>query len=110
MADPADGPRPPDARIASLDALRGAALCGILLINIFAMGGPIAMERPMAPPALGQPDWQIWIVARLFVTGTMRGLFSLLFGAGLVLFIGDSASVDRSRSMLVGSFFCCCLG
>jgi uncharacterized protein len=103
------GPRPPAARIASIDALRGLALCGILLINIFQMGGPVAMERPLAPPAPGDADWQVWIAAQLFVAGTMRGLFSLLFGAGLLIFLGDDEGADRSslcvrRLLLLLSF------
>lgn len=90
-------PVPPKDRIAALDALRGVALCGILLINIFDMGGPVAMDRPMGAPALGDPDWQVWTVAQLFVTGTMRGLFSMLFGIGLILFVGDDESAERSK-------------
>ncbi|ATE64850.1 DUF418 domain-containing protein [Rhizorhabdus dicambivorans] len=90
-------PADPTRRIVSLDALRGIALCGILLINIFDMGGPVAMDRPMAPPSIADPDWQVWGFAQLFVTGTMRGLFSMLFGIGLLLFVGDGDSVDRPR-------------
>jgi len=92
-------PRPadPSQRLLSIDALRGVALCGILLINIFAMGGPVGMDRPLGPPLLGDPDWQVWGFARLFVTGTMRGLFSMLFGIGLLMFVGDDDSADRSR-------------
>lgn len=93
-------PVAPAQRIASLDALRGLALCGILLINIFQMGGPIAMDRPLSAPALGEPDWQVWTIAKLFVTGTMRGLFSLLFGVGLLLFVGDMDDADRTRLYL----------
>jgi uncharacterized protein len=90
-------PADPARRIASIDALRGIALCGILFINIFDMGGPIAMDRPMSAPAIADPDWQIWGFAQLFVTGTMRGLFSMLFGIGLLLFVGDDDGADRSR-------------
>lgn len=92
-------PRPvqPAARIASLDALRGIALCGILLINIWDMGGPIAMDRPLSSPAIGDSDWQIWGFAHLFVTGTMRGLFSMLFGVGLLLFVGDEQGGGRTK-------------
>jgi uncharacterized protein len=87
----------PASRLLSLDALRGVALCGILLVNIFRMGGPIAMERPLSTPALGDGDWQIWIIAGLFVTGTMRGLFSLLFGVGLMIFVSGEGSAGRVR-------------
>ncbi|KKC24399.1 DUF418 domain-containing protein [Sphingomonas sp. SRS2] len=84
-------PRPadPSRRIRSIDALRGVALCGILLINIFDMGGPIAMDRPLTLPTSGDPDWQVWTVTQIFIAGTMRGLFSMLFGIGLLIFIGD---------------------
>ena len=90
-------PVQPAARIAALDALRGVALCGILLINIWDMGGPVAMDRPMAPPAITNPDWRIWSFAHLFVTGTMRGLFSMLFGVGLILFVGSEEGSERIR-------------
>lgn len=93
-------PVDPAARIASIDALRGIALCGILLVNIFDMGGPIAMDRPLTVPTLGDPDWQVWAIAQLFITGTMRGLFSMLFGVGLLIFVGDDPSADRSRLYL----------
>ncbi|MET0374100.1 MAG: DUF418 domain-containing protein [Rhizorhabdus sp.] len=88
-------PADPSGRLGSIDALRGIALCGILLINIFDMGGPIAMDRPMALPSLSDPDWQIWTVAQLFITGTMRGLFSMLFGIGLLIFIGNGGGTER---------------
>lgn len=88
-------PANPLHRIRSIDALRGAALCGILLVNIFDMGGPLAMDRPMTVPSAGDPDWQVWTVAQLFITGTMRGLFSMLFGIGLLIFVGDDDSADR---------------
>ena len=80
--------------------MRGFALCGILLMNIFQMGGPFAMDRPFAAPSLGDPDWHVWTVAQLFVAGTMRGLFSLLFGVSLLISIGDDESADKTRRYL----------
>lgn len=88
-------PADPARRIRSIDALRGVALCGILLVNIFDMGGPIAMDRPLTVPSAADPDWQIWTLSQLFITGTMRGLFSMLFGIGLLIFIGNEGSADR---------------
>lgn len=89
-------PSDPGERIASIDALRGIALCGILLVNIFQMGGPFAMDRPFAAPSPGNADWQVWIFSELAIAGTMRGLFSLLFGAGLVIALGNDRSDDPS--------------
>jgi len=96
----APSPVDPLRRIASLDVLRGIALCGILFVNIPDMGGPIGMDRPLGSPSIADPDWLVWGFSQLFVTGTMRGLFSMLFGIGLLLFIGDDESADRSRLYL----------
>lgn len=75
----------PAQRLESLDLLRGFALCGILLVNIIFMGGPWDQFHPQLPPTLANPDWGVWIVQHLFVQGSMRGMFTLLFGAGMLL-------------------------
>ena len=72
-------------RLESLDLLRGFALCGILLVNIMMMGGAWDQYHPDLPPTLTNPDWSAWIIQHLFVQGSMRGLFTLLFGAGMLL-------------------------
>jgi uncharacterized protein len=76
-------------RIEAIDALRGFALIGIYFINITVMGGPIDMEQPPGAPDLANPDWQVWLASEIFVYGTMRGLFSILFGASALLFLGN---------------------
>ena len=69
-------------RLESLDLLRGFALCGILLVNIISMGGIWEAYVPQTAPSLGNPDWMAWLVQHVFLQGSMRGLFTLLFGAG----------------------------
>lgn len=71
-------------RLEALDLLRGVALCGILLMNIFFMGG-VHTGRPAFPAVMSDPDWIVWTVQSLGLEGTMRGLFTLLFGAGMLL-------------------------
>lgn len=78
---------PQSQRIDSLDVVRGLAVLGILLMNIPAMGLPI--EAYFDPNCYGgATGWnlRVWYLNELFVEGTMRGLFSMLFGAGVILF------------------------
>jgi uncharacterized protein len=75
-------------RLASLDFTRGIAVMGILAANIIAFGQPyVAYMWPggfvTAHDTLS--DW-LWVAQFVAVDGKMRGLFTLLFGAGLVLF------------------------
>lgn len=78
--------RPQDSRIAALDVLRGVAICGILLMTICKMGGVTAYPVDRFPPAL-VAQWIGWGLQTLLVDGTMRGLFTILFGASMVLML-----------------------
>ncbi|MCF8390467.1 MAG: DUF418 domain-containing protein [Bacteroidales bacterium] len=77
-----------EKRISSIDTLRGVALLGILLINIAGMALP---DPAYFDPSLsgGHTGWnlKVFFINSMFFEGTMRGLFSLLFGAGIVLFV-----------------------
>jgi uncharacterized protein len=70
-------------RIFSLDILRGFVLCGILLMNIVGYGLWGAYRDPTV--AGGADGWNLrsWEITTMFFEGTMRGLFSLLFGVGM---------------------------
>lgn len=76
-------------RIGSLDFIRGIAVMGILAANIVAFGQPF--EAYMYPTAFmvdpADPGGWQWITQFVFIDGKMRGLFTLLFGAGLYLFM-----------------------
>lgn len=84
----AEPPRPtePSERITSLDVLRGFALLGILLMNIVGFGlYHAAYDNPTsAGGATGANLWT-WIVLHVVAEGKMRCLFSLVFGASVVL-------------------------
>jgi uncharacterized protein len=79
-------------RISSLDILRGFALLGILVLNISDFAGPDFLHDipvGLPKPAFTGPHAHLNLFA-LFLTwilfeGKMRGLFSMLFGAGVVL-------------------------
>ncbi|MFN3757103.1 MAG: DUF418 domain-containing protein [Flavobacterium sp.] len=74
-------------RIESLDIMRGIVLCGILLMNINSFGLANAYNDPTASG--GYTSWNLvtWITTNLFFEGTMRALFSLLFGVGMFILL-----------------------
>ena len=74
-------------RIVSLDVLRGFALLGILPMNIqmFAMVGPAHMN-PTAFGDLNGGNYWVWYLSHLLADLKFISLFSMLFGAGIVLF------------------------
>lgn len=76
-------------RISSLDFIRGLAVMGILAANIVAFGQPGTAyfwpEGFMVDP--GDPGGWQWIAQFVVIDGKMRGLFTLLFGAGMYLFM-----------------------
>lgn len=73
------------SRINALDVIRGIALLGILLMNINGMGLPFAYSDPSISGGSDGYNLQVWFVNEMLFEGTMRGLFTLLFGAGVIL-------------------------
>lgn len=90
---PDAGPTQVEVRITALDVARGIALCGILLMNITLFGLPYAYSDPTISGGATGADLWAWITATMFFEGTQRGLFSLLYGAGIAIM---TASLDRS--------------
>lgn len=74
-------------RIGMLDTMRGIAVLGILLMNITGFGLPYAYDNPTAWGGNSAADLAVWRIMALFFEGTMRGLFTLLFGASALLFL-----------------------
>jgi uncharacterized protein len=74
------------ARVGALDTLRGVAVLGILIMNIAAFGLLLpAYFSPLADGGGTGINLRVYEVVTVLFEGTMRGLFSLLFGAGIVL-------------------------
>lgn len=73
-------------RILAIDLLRGVALLGILIMNIVAFGLPgDSYDNPStAGGSTGLNRWT-WAVVSVLFEGKMRALFSMLFGAGVIL-------------------------
>ena len=81
-------------RIESLDVLRGFALLGILLVNIVAFGlvSSAFLDPGIYLTPIGGIDYIVWALVELSSEGAMRTLFSILFGAGVVLFVTGSTA------------------
>jgi len=80
-----------------LDVLRGFAVMGILLMNIVAFAMPShAYINPRAFGGTTMPDLLAWAVNFVLVDGKMRGLFSLLFGASMLLVIERARAAGQS--------------
>lgn len=70
-------------RITILDSLRGFAILGILLMNIpsFGLTGDTFVLRETGI------NYKTWYIINWIPDGTQRALFSMLFGAGIILFM-----------------------
>ena len=85
-------------RFYSVDVLRGFALLGILAMNIVAFAWPgTAYGDPMAGGGFEGIDKVIWYFNHLFFETKMMTIFSMLFGAGLVLM--DQRAEARGASI-----------
>lgn len=87
-ADPIAG----SERYGSLDLLRGFALLGILMMNIqsFSMPGS-AYLNPTSYGDLSGINLLVWRLGNLFFDMKFMSLFSMLFGAGVVVFAERAA-------------------
>ena len=73
-------------RISSIDVLRGVAILGILVINIAVFAQPlIAMSNPVAFDDPSIFNLGSWFVAHVLFEQKFISIFSMLFGAGLIL-------------------------
>jgi uncharacterized protein len=73
-------------RIKTVDIVRGVALLGILLMNIPGFGIDWSSMEPIRRGPRNTADFYTMQTINVFFEGTMRGLFSMLFGAGMILF------------------------
>jgi uncharacterized protein len=106
-------------RISSIDVLRGVALLGILVLNIEEFGGVEAFhDIPVGGPIdnfagpHAQMNLILLFIKWMFFEGKMRGIFSMLFGAGVILLTSrgerrgneDVADIYIRRNLLLMLF------
>lgn len=81
-----------EERVSAVDTLRGFALMGILIMNITSFGlseGNYIFPLSTMKPVFDGPHWKantfFWFARMILAEGKMRALFSMLFGAGVIL-------------------------
>lgn len=82
-------------RIQALDALRGFALLGILLMNIEAFVGPLMNSMTGLDPSLQGADRTMDAAIYLLVQGKFFPLFSMLFGMGFAVMLMRADAAGR---------------
>jgi uncharacterized protein len=89
----------PAERVESVDVLRGVALLGILTMNIVSFGWPYDVyENPDLGGGPRGLNRAVWLVNELAFDGKMMSIFSMLFGAGLVL-LADRAEARGASAL-----------
>ncbi|MFC7072339.1 DUF418 domain-containing protein [Halovenus rubra] len=96
-----NGPTPPSERIVALDALRGFALLGILVINIRLFSMPeIVLSNPTVYSDFTGSNYWAWFVGHVFAEQKFITLFTILFGGGVLLFTENAKKKESSALTL----------
>ncbi|MBX9581366.1 MAG: DUF418 domain-containing protein [Gemmataceae bacterium] len=98
---PAAAPVSDSQRNHLLDALRGVAVLGILLMNIPGFAMPNYFSESFRNDPTSVNFWVDAVVTVVF-EGKMRALFGMLFGAGVILFV---AKKERTGRPVTGLFY-----
>ncbi len=88
-------------RIVSIDLMRGIAVLGILIMNIqtFAMIGAAYMNPTAYGDLTGINKW-VWIFSHVLASEKFMSIFSILFGAGVLLFSAKALEKGRKSGPL----------
>jgi uncharacterized protein len=86
-------------RIQTIDVIRGFALLGILMMNIPYFGLSYTATPRFFRAPVDSPDFQTFLTVSVVFEGTMRALFSMLFGAGMLLFMAKKDTLTDGYGM-----------
>lgn len=88
-------------RITNLDTIRGVATLGILVMNAVSFGlpGPAYFNLDYAGSNTWL-DWTVGVLGEVFIDQKTMALFSMLFGAGIVVFADRAAAKGRRANWL----------
>ncbi len=86
----------PGQRIVTLDIIRGIAVMGIFSVNVIAFAFIFpAYMNPSAAGLESRIDLATWFANFVLVDGKMRSLFSILFGASMLLVVERAVAAGR---------------
>ena len=98
-------PIAPSQRIESIDVLRGWVVLGILTINIVFFGLPYVVGgNPTLFGTYEGVDVFAFIFSQVVFEGAQRTIFSMLFGAGVLLFI-ERLTADERHTRIGGLYY-----
>ena len=100
-------------RITNLDFIRGFALLGILVMNVIAFGLPLtATTNPSTYGIDNILDWIVLVVSSVFFEYKMMGLFSMLFGVGIMIFLENARKkTSKPKTLAIWrNFLLLCFG
>lgn len=94
-------PVPSSERIVAIDVLRGFALLGILIINIqtFAMIDASYLNPAAYGDLTGLNGW-VWKLSHIFADQKFMTIFSILYGAGILLITGKAEAKGKKPAGL----------
>ncbi|EJD6499881.1 DUF418 domain-containing protein [Providencia rettgeri] len=92
-------------RIAQLDTVRGMAILGIFLLNIFGFALPqAAYLNPYYTSTTSPSEAYIWVVFNVLFQGKVLTIFSILFGATLALLQSRTLRWNHCRLFILAIF------
>ena len=100
-------------RITNLDFIRGFAVLGILVINVISFGLPVTAI--FNHPTYGVEnllDWIVVVISSVFFEFKMMGLFSMLFGVGIMIFLENAKKkTSKPKTLAIWrNFLLLCFG
>jgi uncharacterized protein len=99
LAPPVAAPVSETQRVKLIDALRGVALLGILLMNIPGFAMPNYFSESFRSDPTNVNFWVAAVISVVF-EGKMRALFGMIFGAGVLLFVMNKEQAGQSATGL----------
>jgi uncharacterized protein len=84
-------------RFVSLDMLRGVAVLGILVMNIYAFAMPFsAYMNPLLLGGTEPHNLGTWFFTHVFFDQKFLSIFAMMFGAGIVLLSNRAEAKARN--------------